>query len=208
MTRGTGTLQVRSDHGVWAAGWRLAVLGVVRTVTPRRRTVLLVSMAVVAAGLVVAVVVGLTRGLEHPVSTVVTLVGAFALLGYLVAGVELLLFALTDRRRVAPVAVDVERLDKVRSEIRAGRSSMIDPVDRRRVARFARVQQQSLPATVLVQGLGVSVGVALGCIEAASGGTGLIVLGLAVVIVAITGWGLVDAVRALGTTPELVALDS
>ena len=198
---------VRADHGMWAAGWRLALQGVVRAARPRRRLVLYVSLGVVAAGLAVAVVVGLRHGLDRPVVTVVVLVGVFALVAYLVVAVELLLWMLGDRRRIRPVDVDLARLGRVRSEIGAGRASMVDPVDRRALSRFARVQQLSLPATVLVHVLGVSVGLVLAGLEAFAGSTGIIVLGLAVVIVAINGWSLVGALRSLGSTPELVALD-
>jgi hypothetical protein len=200
-------IEVRADHGMWAAGWRLALQGVVRAAGPRRRVVLFGSLGVVAAGFVAAVVVGLLHGFDRPVVTVVVLVGVFALVAYLVVAVELLLWMLGDRRRIRPVDVDLARLERVRSEIGAGRGSMVDPADRRALSRFARVQQLSLPATVLVHVLGVSVGLVLAGLEALGGSTGLIVLGLAVVIVAINGWSLVGALRSLGSTPELVALD-
>jgi hypothetical protein len=73
--------------------------------------------------------------------------------------------------------------------------------------RFARVQQTALPATVLVHVLGVSVGVLLAALEAFAGSAGIVVLVLAVLIVAVSAWSLRGALRALGSTPELVALE-
>lgn len=207
VRRAERTVGVRADHGIWAAGWRLTVQGVVRAVTPRRRLVLIVSLGVVAAGLVASVVVGLVRGLDRPAPTVVVLLGVFALVAYLVVAVELLVWMLGDRRRIAAVPVDATRLDVVRSEIGEGRASMVDPVDRRALSRFARVQQLSLPATVLVHVLGASVGVVLGVVEAFGGPRGWVVVALAVVIVVVNAWALVGALRALGSTPELVALE-
>ena len=208
MARGDRALEVRSDHGVWAAGWRLAVAGVARAVTPRRRRVLVVSLGVVALGLVVAVVVGLARGMTSPVVSVVVLVGTAALVAYLVVAVELVLWTMADRRRVAPSEVDPEQLARVHQTIAAGNAASVDPADRRALVRFARVQQTALPATVLVHALGVSVGVLLGALEVFAGSAGLVVLVLAVLIVAVSAWSLRGALRALGSTPELVALDA
>ncbi|ROS77419.1 hypothetical protein EDF24_0175 [Curtobacterium sp. PhB130] len=206
MARGDRALEVRADHGVWAAGWRLALAGVVRAVTPVRRRVLFVSLGVVALGLVVAVVVGLVRGGTTPVLSVVVLVGTAALLAYLVVAVELVLWTMADRRRIAASDVDPERLGRVQQAIAAGHSSSVDPTDRRALVRFARVQQKALPATVLVHVLGVSVGVLLGALEAFAGSAGIVVVVLAVLIVAVSAWSLRGALRALGSTPELVAL--
>lgn len=203
-----GVLEVRADHGVWAAGWRLAVLGVVRTATRgRRRVVMFVSLGVIAAGLLVSLGTGIARGLDAPVVTVLVLVGTFALLAYLVIGVELVLWAMTDRRGIAAVEVDPQRLAHVRSEIAAGRATMVDPVDRRSLSRFGRVQQLALPATVLVHVIGVSVGLVLAGLEALAGSAGLVVVALAVIIVAVNAWSLYGTLRSLGTTAELVALD-
>ncbi|MFJ3385582.1 MULTISPECIES: hypothetical protein [unclassified Curtobacterium] len=207
MAHGDRALEVRADHGVWAAGWRLALAGVVRAVTPARRRVLFGSVGVVALGLVVGVVVGLVRGSSTPVLSVVVLVGTAALLAYLVVAVELVLWTMADRRRIAPAEVDPERLGRVQQEIADGHASRVDPADRRALVRFARVQQTALPATVLVHVLGVSVGVLLGALEAFAGSAGLVVVVLAVLIVAVSAWSLRGALRALGSTPELVALD-
>jgi hypothetical protein len=209
MARSSGrALEVRADHGVWAAGWRLALAGVVRAVTPRRRLVLFVSLGVVALALVVAVTVGVLRGLSTPLVTVVVLVGTAALVAYLVTAVEVALWTMAERRGVAEAEVDPARLAKVHAEIAAGRASIIDPADRRALVRFARVQQTALPASILVHVLGISVGVILAAIEAFAGSAGFVVLVLAVLIVALSAWSLVGALRALGTTPELVALDA
>lgn len=203
-----GVLEVRADHGVWAAGWRLAVVGVVRTATRgRRRLALFVSLGLIAAGLLVALGLGVARGLDAPVVTVLVLVGTFALLAYLVVGVELVLWAMVDRRGVAAVEVDPQRLARVREEIAAGRGSMVDPRDRRSLARFGRVQQIALPATVLVHVVGVSVGFVLAGLSSI-GSAGYVVLALAVVIVAVNAWSLYGTLRSLGTTAELVALDA
>lgn len=197
---------MRADHGVWAAGWRLALAGVVRAVTPGRRLALFVSLGVVVVGLVVAVVVGLARGSSSPASIAV-LIGTAALLAYLVVAVELVLWTMADRRRVAPTDVDPERLGRVQQAIADGQASSVEPADRRALVRFARVQQTALPATVLVHVLGVSVGVLLAALEAFAGSAGIAVLVLAVLIVAVSAWSLRGALRALGSTPELVALE-
>ncbi|WP_281265915.1 hypothetical protein [Curtobacterium sp. 9128] len=206
MARASRALEVRADHGVLAAGWRLALAGVVRAVTPGRRLALFVSLGVVVVGLVVAVVVGLVRGSSSPASVAV-LIGTAALLAYLVVAVELVVWTMADRRRVAPTDVDPERLGRVQQAIADGHASSVEPADRRALVRFARVQQTALPATVLVHVLGVSVGVLLAALEAFAGSAGIVVLVLAVLIVAVSAWSLRGALRALGSTPELVALE-
>ncbi|WP_420365609.1 hypothetical protein AAEP80_00875 [Curtobacterium sp. L3-7] len=202
MARASRALEVRADHGVWAAGWRLAIAGVVRAVTPGRRLALFASLGVVVVGLVV----GLVRGSSSPASVAV-LIGTAALLAYLVVAVELVLWTMADRRRVAPTDVDPERLGRVQQAIADGHASSVEPADRRALVRFARVQQTALPATVLVHVLGVSVGVLLAALEAFAGSAGIVVLVLAVLIVAVSAWSLRGALRALGSTPELVALE-
>lgn len=195
------------DRGVWSAGWRLTAAGIARAVTPRRRAVLFVSLGVVALAFVASVVTGLVRGLASPVATILVLVATAALVAYLVAAVEVVLWAMADRRRVAEVEVDPAKLAHVHDEILAGRASMVDPVDRRALVRFARVQQVALPATILVHVLGVSVGIVLAAMSAFGGTAGIVVAVVAVLVVAVSAWSLRGAVRALGSTPELVALE-
>jgi hypothetical protein len=196
-----------ADRGTAAAGWELARAGIVRTVTPRRRTVLVVSLGVVALAFLVAVVVGLVRGLAEPATTILVLFGTAALVAYLLTAAELVAWAMSDRRGVAAVEVDPATLAHVQDEIAAGRAALVGPVERRALARFARVQQTALPATVLVHLLGMSVGVLLAALAAFGGLTGLVVVVIAVLVVALSAWSLRGALHALGSTPPLVALD-
>lgn len=195
-----GTISVRAGHGSWAAGWRLFGAGVARTLTHGRRTVLLVSLGVV----VVVFAVALLRAIGQP-GGVPVLVAVFALLAFLVVGLELVVWSLLDRRRIAEVDVDRDRMTRVRAEIRAGRASIVDPAERRALSRFGRVQQLTLPATVLLHMVGAVVFLVV-VVTAIGSGNGFVVV-LGVVLLAINVVSIVGTVRALGTTPELVALD-